>query len=504
MNRRRFVTCSSAGLVGLTAKSGGPQVAGGFVNDAFPLGHKLRDRTGGFAAPKQVVRMPVVIVGGGCAGLSAAWRLDKKGFRDFVVLEMEREIGGNARWGENDVSRYPWAAHYLPVANRESALVRELCTELGLLQDGVWEERHLCHSPQERLFLHGRWQEGVEPEIGATRKDHDQYRRFEERMKEFRATGKFTKPVEPAPDRFESSPLDRLSMRQWMREQGFDSPYLDWHVNYSCRDDYGASLETTSAWAGIHEFASREPEEKGPLTWPEGNGWIVERLRQRLAKHLRVSSPVYRVSKEGENRWRVWTEQAAYVADTVIWAAPTFVAPYVVEGAPLAKCGFEYSPWLTANLTLDRLPASAGDVAWDNVLYDSPSLGYVVATHMSLRSVQRQSVWTYYWALVDRPAAEYRKILLEKDWSYWKDLILADLARAHPDIRDCVRRVDIMRLGHAMARPVPGFLNSAERRRWIQGQPGLYFANSDLSGFSIFEEAQSRGVQAADRALRRA
>jgi hypothetical protein len=27
------------------------------------------------------------------------------------------------------------------------------------------------------------------------------------------------------------------------------------------------------------------------------------------------------------------------------------------------------------------------------------------------------------------------------------------------------------------------------------------FANSDVSGFSIFEEAQYRGVQAADRAL---
>lgn len=504
MKRRGFLTyASAAGLVGLTAKSGGRPVAGGFVNDAFPLGHRLRDRTGGFAAPKQVVRTPVVIVGGGCAGLSAAWRLDKKGFRDFVLLEMEQQIGGNARWGENEISRYPWAAHYLPVANRESALVRELCTELGLLQDGVWEERHLCHSPQERLFLHGRWQDGIEPEIGATKRDHDEYKRFDDLMKEFRAKGEFTKPVETSPAAARSSPLDGISMRQWMQEKGFQSPYLEWYVNYSCRDDYGASLDTTSAWAGIHEFASREPEEKGPLTWPEGNGWIVERLRARLAKYLRTSSPVYRVSREGANRWKVWTEGTTYIADTVIWAAPTFVAPYVVEGAPVAKCGFEYSPWLTANLTLDRLPEHAGDIAWDNVIYDSPSLGYVVATHMNLRTVVRQSVWTYYWALVDRPAAEYRKILLEKDWGYWRDLILADLAKAHPDIRECVRRIDIMRLGHAMARPVPGFLNSKERRRWIQGEPGLYYANSDLSGFSIFEEAQSRGVQAADRALRR-
>ena len=491
MNRRRFV---SAGLIGLTAKSADRSIAGGFVNDAFPLGHKLRDKSP-FAVPRQVVRIPVVIVGGGCAGLSAAWRLNKSGLRDFVLLEMESQIGGNARWGENEVSRYPWAAHYLPVANRESALVRELCTELGLLKDGVWEERHLCFSPQERLFLHGRWQEGVEPEIGATRMDHDQYKRFEMLMREFRALGQFSKPFEPAAPR--SSALDTISIGDWLRQQKLDSPYLNWHVNYSCRDDYGSSLETTSAWAGIHEFASREPEEKGPLTWPEGNGWLVERLKERLARYLKSSSPVYRVSREGANKWKVWTEETAYIADAVIWAAPTFVASYVVEGAP--RCNFQYSPWITANLTLDRLPERVGDIAWDNVIYDSPSLGYVTATHMNLQTVQRRSVWTYYWALVDKPPAEYRKLLLEKDWSYWRELILRDLAKAHPDIRQCVSRVDIMRLGHAMARPVPGFLNSPERQRWIRGEAGLYYANSDLSGFSIFEEAQYRGVQAADK-----
>ena len=39
----------------------------------------------------------------------------------------------------------------------------------------------------------------------------------------------------------------------------------------------------------------------------------------------------------------------------------------------------QYSPWVTANLTLDRLPKERGlDLAWDNVMYDSHSLGYVV------------------------------------------------------------------------------------------------------------------------------
>ena len=67
------------------------------------------------------------------AGLSAAWRLDKRGFRDFVLLEMEPQTGGNSRWGQNDITAFPWAAHYVPVPDGR-ALVRELFEELGVLK----------------------------------------------------------------------------------------------------------------------------------------------------------------------------------------------------------------------------------------------------------------------------------------------------------------------------------------------------------------------------------
>ena len=492
LTRRQF---TGPFLVGLTAKAE-RRIDGQFVNDAFPLGHRIRDRAQ-FATPKQNRKIPLVIVGGGCAGLSAAWRLQKKGFKDFVLLEMESQPGGNARWGENAVSRYPWAAHYLPVPNKESALVRELCEELGLLEDGKWNERYLCFSMQERLFMHNRWQDGLEPEVGSTARDREQYKRFAERMREFRATGQFTKPIDIGAT---PSPLDAISFEDWMKRERFDSEALRWYANYSTRDDYGALARDTSAWAGIHEFASREPEDKGPLTWPEGNGWIVQRLLKRLAAHIRPASPVYAIRKQ-RTGWRVLSEPIEYEAQAVIYAAPTFVAQHIIEDAPPAT-GFVYSPWLTANLTLDRWPRGEG-YAWDNVLYDSRSLGYVVATHMNLATHQPRTVWTYYWALADQTPQVWRKALLDRDFNFWKEAILTDLERAHPDIRSCVSRIDIMRMGHAIARPVPGFLTSPTRKRFLQGEPNLFYANSDLSGLSIFEEAQYRGVTAADRALSR-
>ncbi len=67
-----------------------------------------------------------------------------------------------------------------------------------------------------------------------------------------------------------------------MNQRGFNSPRLRWWVDYACRDDYGMTLDQTSAWAGLFYFCSRvaKPKiESQPLiTWPEGNGRLVNHL----------------------------------------------------------------------------------------------------------------------------------------------------------------------------------------------------------------------------------
>jgi hypothetical protein len=53
-----------------------------------------------------------------------------------------------------------------------------------------------------------------------------------------------------------------------------------------------------------------------------------------------------------------------------------------------------------------------------------------------------------------------------------------------------------------MIRPAVGSVFSEERRRLTHRDSRLLFANSDLSSISIFEEAQYRGVLAAQLALK--
>jgi hypothetical protein len=498
IGRREFVRAGSAALIGLSLKSE-KKIEGSIVNEAAATGHLLRDRKP-FPAPRQTVKAPVVIVGGGISGLSAAWRLRKRGFKDFVLLEMNTQAGGNARWGENEITAYPWAAHYVPVPGPQASYVRELFTDLGVLKDGRWEERYLVFAPQERLFLYGRWQDGIEPAVGLTDKDRAQFQRLEETFAKYRATGAFRVPLEIG-DSHRFAELDQMSFADWLQAQGFDSRLLNWYMNYACRDDYGALTRDTSAWAGIHYFSSREAEEKGPITWPEGNGWITKRLLERVGENVRTSEMVHKIAPSGRDV-RVFAGDTEYQAEFVIFAAPTFLGPYVIDGFPSPK-SFVYSPWLTANLTLERLPDAKGvEPAWDTVFFGSPTLGYVDATHQSLRTHIDRTVWTFYWALADGTPSQNRELLLEKDWDYWKEAILRDLERVHRDIRQCVSRIDVMRMGHAMIRPTVGAISSEERARLKRRDGRILFANSDLSGISIFEEAQFHGIEAAQTALR--
>jgi phytoene dehydrogenase-like protein len=490
----------AAALVRLTRKTTRP-LAGGFVEDGATAGHRLRD---GVAAPaiRERRRTSIAIVGGGVAGLSAAWWLARHGMHDAVVLELQSAAGGNSRSGETAGHAHPWGAHYVPVPDVRATYVRTLLEEMGVLVNGEWRETDLCAAPKERTFAYGRWREGLVEAVAAGAGDRDELRRFGEQVQALRATGTFTIPMARGLDA--ESPLDRLTMTEWLAREGYRGGAVRWMADYACRDDFGTLARDTSAWAALHYFAARDGDEAGPLTWPEGNGRIVRHLMSRAGDRVVPSAPVHRVERAAGGRgMRVLAGDVEWTCDAVIWAAPTFVASHVVEGAP--RTAWSYAPWMVTNLVLERPPAeSTRDFpqAWDNVIADSPALGYVVAGHQALRAQpEPRSVWTHYWALAHEDPGVARRRLYEATWRECAERVLADLERAHPDIRACVSRVDVRRYGHAMPRPVPGFL--AARAPWWREERDarVLWANSDVSGLSLFEEAQYRGVTAAERAM---
>lgn len=497
-----------------------PVIPGALLGPSKALGHRLRE--GGFPAPQSEERVPVVIVGGGAAGLSAGWKLLRSGFKDFALLELESRPGGNAQWGENEVSAYPWGAHYLPVPGPHARAVRELLTEMKVMQGvdakgrAVWDELQLCHAPEERLYTAGAWQSGLYPRAGATSADLAERDRFLKTMERFRrrvgSDGRpaFCIPMELSSRDADLLALDAISMEAWLKREGFSSPRLRWYAEYACRDDFGASLAQTSAWAGIHYFAAR-PEGAGDelLVWPEGNGRLVRYLTEQLGARVRAGALAFDVAPDGGGVRVDYLDAATGTARRVrakraIVCAPRFVARRIV--APLREdkspFGFAYAPWMTANLTVEDPPAGRGFApAWDNVIYDGEGLGYVDARHQSFSLDRRRTVWTYYRPLIGEPDARRREAF-SKTFEDWREIVLADLERAHPDLRRHVSRLDAWVWGHGMIMPKVGFLwGSSERRDAAKPRGPVHFAHSDLSGLSLFEEANYRGVAAAEAVM---
>lgn len=524
MDRRRFLELLAAAPLAACTSSAPPAPPGVWLGADPARGHRLRDG-GGPAHRGAPLRTDVLIVGGGVGGLSAGWWLARQGVDDFLIAEMQEAPGGNTRAGRNPISAFPLGAHYLPLPTQESHTLRRLLAELGVLQGDPeaarprYDERLLCAMPQERLFRHGAWQEGVVPEQGLTPREHSQMRRFFERIAQLRRApdGRkpFALPMAASYVDAELAALDKISFRDWLLHEGFDAEPLLWYTDYACRDDFGTAAARTSAWAGLHYFACRDGMAEGVssdvvLTAPEGNAWLTERLAARLGTRVRCNASITRVAATREGWEADWLDTATDTvhrvsARAVIWAAPLFVAARVVEGlaAPARSYAqrIDYAPWVLAQLSLDRAPSEhrGAPRAWDNVLYDSAALGYVVATHQSFQVREFPSVWTWYCALSGADTLGERRQVLNAPREHWAAVALADLRVAHADIADCVARIDCVRYGHAMARPVPGFLADAGRAWFCAGVPGLQFAHADLSGFSLCEEAHARGVSAAER-----
>jgi hypothetical protein len=99
------------------------------------------------------------------------------------------------------------------------------------------------------------------------------------------------------------------------------------------------------------------------------------------------------------------------------------------------------------------------------------------------------------------PPAEARRQMLERPLEDWQHIVRDDLLATNPDLAGAIRRIDIWRWGHAMIRPVPGFIWSGAREAAARPAPPLFFAHSDLSGLSLFEEAHYRGTLAAEQAM---
>ena len=477
-------------------------------------GHRLRA-----PLPKPgdgpVRKTDVLIVGSGVAGLACARELNKRGV-DFALLDLEDEAGGNARSALVGDRACPLGAHYLPLPGRDAREVYQLLEELGLVHQKlgrtVWDERYLCHSPQERLFFQGQWVEGLlPPALDAA--SRIQYIQFAKLVESAQRTLGFAMPTRRATWTAAHGALDAQTFAGWLDHQGLTNVQLRWYLDYCCRDDYGAPASEVSAWAGLHYFASRHgfhppgmesAEREAVLTWPEGNAWLTRHMAEPLRERLQLGRTVLQVRPERESvEALAWNEKAdapeRWSAKRVVLATPLFIARRLltekIDPLEAVVAQQRHAPWLVANVLLREplLERPGLPMAWDNVRYGAETLGYVDAGHQALRPDRPPLLLTHYQALPEKRRAE----LLSGDWRAWSGQVLAELGTLHPDLPGKASRVELMRWGHGMSIPTPGLRGSVALATLNERQGRIAFAHSDLAGYSVFEEAYTAGIAAA-------
>ncbi|MEC5398360.1 NAD(P)-binding protein [Uliginosibacterium sp. H1] len=500
-------------------------------------GHALRDQGArSWPEPSGELDCDVAILGSGVAGVTAAWKLAREGHRNFVLLSGPEPGGNTAGGGQGDL-RHPTGAHYLPLPSRESVHVREILHALGILQGDPqaarphYDEMSLVHPLQERLFDGGRWHDELLPAEGM---DAAERTRFQQAVAGLRGRkgrdGRllFAMPAASSSQDSEWRALDALSFREWLQREGYRDARLHWYADYCCRDDYGAGSQHVSAWAGLHYFVSRTGEAANAdtgslLTWPDGLHTPVQAMLGQIAFADEAGGPRRLAGSAVQVRQRSGRGEVIALqeggrslrirARRVIVAMPLFVAARVVEG--MQDFGFDvrrdllpHSSWLVANFQLRRFPREplprseheyVPPLAWDNVLREGRGLGYVVATHQLIRVARPEhTVFTAYKALPFDATHATRRRLASARPDELLDEVSEDLLLAYGDaLWPLVERVAITVRAHAISIPVPGFLSNAGLAALRELDGHIRFAHSDLSGYSVFEEAAWWGWRAA-------
>lgn len=450
----------------------------------------------------------VVVVGGGIAGLTAAYALRD---RRPLLLEQDSAFGGNSKGESVGPSVYSIGAAYI-VAPKPGSPVARFLAELGLGPHARGENSSETTVFMNNRFAKGFWQAVTDP---AARSSFDRF---------FRILVDFN-------HRFEASSgdepwimdLDKMTFQQWLNASvGSLHPHLHEYLQLYAWSSFTASLDEISAYQMLEFIAS----ETGTLVaFPGGNAAIAQALYGRLrsslgAGQVRSRSLVLRVQPEADHVLVSYLDPEGRLrtvrARTVVCAAPKFVAKHLVQGVPpeqaRAMNSISYRGYVVANLILDQRVSSPS--------YELYCLtGEVPPSPTPRRQSQRPFTDVIFgsWAQHDRVDRSvltiYKAFAFDGDRQYLFNPATHDKFRgqilegAQPLLQALgltpqnIQAVRMTRWGHSLPVAWRGMLASGVAERAHQPVAGrVFFANQDNWVNPSFETAFEEALRAAQGA----
>ena len=467
--RRDFIKYVVAGSIAsgcpidhaLLAEPGGsasPIVEG----EHFAVCHQVRDGHS-FPKPDATKKADIVIVGGGVAGLSAAYFLPGK---DWMLLEKEAHFGGNAYQEEYEGQIYGTGSAYGYRGDAGDLLAKEIGLHLPLvaMPDPIIDNGK--YSPDI-------WRSGIndlpysKEVIASFKKYRDDIMKIDfKKNAEQLDSEPFTKYLDPyAPE------VKRL-----------------WDAYGP--SNWGAVSEDTSALIGIADtqYLIQGLDDQRVIL-PGGLGCItaklVEVMQPKYGERMLSDATVVAVVPD-KDEVRVTYVQGEKVttvaAKVVLLCTAKNITSRIVAGLPneqkQAMRRMRYAPYPMINIIFDKPVYRKG---YDNWCPGKTFTDFIVAD-WTIRNnpgyKPKYEILTFYTPLRE---SERATLLNEEDCKTLAGKVLKDFQGLLPDFNVDPVEVRLYRRGHPMFMAVPGQFT---KNRMIASRPmeRIFFGNSDSGG----------------------
>ena len=424
--------------------------------------HQLRDGHI-FGGPAPTREVAIILIGGGVAGLSAAYFLRGQ---DFLLLEKEDHFGGNAF--QEEFEGQPFATGSAFAYRNDYG--DQLSAELGLKLLPV-------NNPDptiiKQTFVADTWKSGID-HLPYTKDVRESFRKFRDDVMKIKIRERMAE-------------LDSEAFTKYTA--GYAPEIQQWWDGYG-PSNWGATTQDTSAFIGIasmQDMASGGEDQRVIL--PGGLGCITHKLVEVLAPQYRErllgNTAVVAVVPEKEKVRVTYYRDGkltTVAAKAVICCAPKLIASRLLSNLPAeqksAMQRTRYAPYPVVNVIFDKPVYSRGYDTW------CPGVAFTdfIVADWTVRNIpgyrQKHNILTFYTPLREN---QRFSLLDEKNCKALAARVLADFQKLLPEFAANPLEVRLYRRGHPMFMAVPGQFT---RNRVVAAQPmdRVFFGNADSGG----------------------
>lgn len=442
--------------------------------------------------------LDVVIVGGGPAGLTAAWNLRD---RSLLLLDQSHRLGGRAYSLPRGDYWMNFGAHLFPAPG---SVLRNLMAEIGLEaidipgnKFALWFDGKV-YAPKAVSMLPFTLPLSIGERVAMARVG----------LRIRKAVMGWQRMVAPVPG--ESSEKRRARIASYMSDISFRDylgpmpPRIE-AIFRATAQRAAAEAEQFTAGVGASMFGMvwADKGKGGSLgsNLKGGSGMLGDRMTERLGERAMVKAKVVAVEKDGHCVRMTFERdglQQAVTASQVIVAAPAFHAVEMVKGlpAPLAAMlrKVQYGPFPSMGVITNE----TGPMPWDDIYaitVPGRTIDMMFQISSPLRVGPRKPGSSFMVYAGGKPALEMMKLGEDQI----RDRFLADMYAVYPQLRGLIAETKVQKWWPGNTYRAPGFDFRPMLSYCEHTDTDIHFAGDYFGELGNMETAAGTGLEAAGR-----